>query len=108
MFRGLKTHYIHNIGAEKGVHYKEAVPFSKGLLLIGGSTVTLCSSVSDRVLWLLIFSCLPSSEPSLSSFQATPLPDGRSMLVTWILEYDGGPNITEFSIQVSIMGEMGQ
>ena len=42
-----------------------------------------------------------SSEPSLSTFQAIPLSDGRSMLVTWTLDYDGGPNITQFTIKVS-------
>jgi len=39
----------------------------------------------------------------LSVFEATPLTDGRSVLVSWTLEYSGGPDTPQLVIEVKVL-----
>ena len=52
---------------------------------------------------ILILSYALTPAPSLSYFNVTALEGGRSVLLEWALEFDGGPKLEEFTIKVSLL-----
>ena len=57
---------------------------------------------------ILILSYALTPAPSLSYFNVTALEGGRSVLLEWALEFDGGPKLEEFTIKVSLLAATSQ